>query len=368
MTETVVNSTTTGNIKVSTELRHSHDVPTSVFGVDLIANRATMIAACMDGVWSVDVDSGEHRKIGEHHSYASGAVASVSTGQLVTAGYDGALQWYGLNSLQLERRERIHKFWSWQLALSPDGHAVASVTGQYLAGGYKYEPRGEVEPSVRVVSVATGKILHSLPHVPSVQAVAFSPDGQFLAAANLMGEVRVWDMADGELVAKWTTPDFTSWGIIKSHCYIGGIHALQFAPDGEAVLVAGMGPMRDPMAGNGRQLWQKFSWREGQAKKLSETRKDESGEGLMEALAVHPSGDFFVMAGRLRGGDWNAGFFDLNSGRLVHSLKTGYRITEALFSQDGRQVYFAGTKKQPRNKDGNFPAFGRIEAFEVKVG
>ena len=36
---------------------------------------------------------------------------------------------------------------------------------------------------------------------------------------------------------------------------------------------------------------------------IDQTHKDESGEGLMETLAVHPDVDFFVMGGRLRGGD-----------------------------------------------------------------
>jgi hypothetical protein len=180
-----------------------------------------------------------------------------------------------------------------------------------------------------------------------------------------MGEVRVWDMADGELVANWTTSDFTSWGIIKSHCFIGGVHAMRFTPLGDHLLLAGMGPMRDPMAGNGRQLWQKFAWRGSPPEKVGETRPEESGEGLMETLAIHPSGRFFLMAGRLRGGAWNAGFFDLESGRLVHSLKTGYRITEGLFSRDGRRLYLAGTRGQPRNKDGNFPPFGRIDVYDL---
>ena len=71
-----------------------------------------------------------------------------------------------------------------------------------------------------------------------------------------MGEVRVYELDSKKLIAQWTTPDFTSWGIIKSHCYIGGIYDMQFSPDDDHIYVAGMGYMRDPMAGNGKQLWQ----------------------------------------------------------------------------------------------------------------
>ena len=41
-----------------------------------------------------------------------------------------------------------------------------------------------------------------------------------------MGEIRVWDLNDGRQLAGWTTDAFTSWGIIKTHCYVGGIFAI----------------------------------------------------------------------------------------------------------------------------------------------
>ena len=46
------------------------------------------------------------------------------------------------------------------------------------------------------------------------------------------------------------------------------------------------------------RVWQRFAWRESPAKKIDETHAGESGEGLMEALAVHPGGGHFVMSGR----------------------------------------------------------------------
>jgi hypothetical protein len=63
------------------------------------------------------------------------------------------------------------------------------------------------------------------------------------------------------LIREWNTPDFTSWGIIKSHHYIGGIFDFSFSPDGSRLITCGMGPMRDPMAGNGKQTWQEFDWK-----------------------------------------------------------------------------------------------------------
>jgi WD40 repeat protein len=316
-------------------------------------------------VYRLDRDSGNHERLYQHDSYVS-SVEWASDDWIVSAGYDGKLCWYDIANQTVARRVPLHQFWSWDMALSPDRTLLASVTGQYLAGGYKYEPQPEREPSLRVVSVDSGETLLNLSHVPSVQAVAISPDNQFVAAGNLMGEIRVYDLNRGELVANWTTPDFTSWGIIKSHCYLGGIFSMRFTPAGDALLLAGMGPMRDPMAGNGRQLWQKWNWKAEKPEMIDQTHEGESGEGLMEALAVEPNLSYFAMAGRLRGGDWNTAFFDLDSGSRLATLKTGYRVTDARFFSGGTFLMLAGATGQGGPKeDGSFGHFGRVELYSI---
>lgn len=342
-------------------------LPTAVLGAAVAADGQSIVAGCMDGVFHVDLASKQANKIGEHSSYVSSARILSKHNSYVTAGYDGCLQWFDIDSHDPIRQLNLHSFWSWDMAVSPDQSMLASVTGQYLSGGYKYEPLPEREPSVKVISTESGEVLREFSHVPSVQATAFSPDNQFVAAGNLMGEIRVWNCHSGKLVANWTTPDFTSWGIIKSHCYLGGIFAIQFAPDSKSVLIAGMGPMRDPMAGNGRQLWQHWSF-DGEPKKIDETHKGESGEGLMETLCIHPSHDYFVMGGRLRGGDWNVALFDLNNGNRIATLKTGYRVTEANFTHDGQQLILVGTQGQPGpDKNGKIADFGRVEVYDIKT-
>lgn len=340
-------------------------LPTAVLAAAWLGD-AELLAGCLDGVYRFDLETGNHRKVGAHTSYVSSVAVLPSLGQYLSAGYDGVLQWYDLASDELVRSLKLHDFWSWDMAVSPDASLVASVTGQYLAGGYKYEPAPEREPSVRVVDAASGEILQSLPHVPSVQAVAFSNDSQFVAAGNLMGEVRIWNARSGEQVASWTTPDFTSWGIIKSHCYLGGIFALRFTPDDTGLLMCGMGPMRDPMAGNGRQLWQRWDWRAEPPAKADETHEGDTGEGLMEALSVHPQGGFFAMGGRLRGGNLNVGLFNLEDGGKLGSVKSGYRVTEILFSEDGSRMILAGGQGQPdRDGEGRIADFGRIETYDI---
>lgn len=363
---------------VSTAFERIQDtkLPMGVLSASIAPDASSLMAGCMDGVYRLDLKTKDYRKLYSHESYVSSSVWLPESDQLISAGYDGTLCWYDTKADKEIRRKKVHQFWSWDMAVSPDTKMIASVTGQYLAGGYKYEPKPESEPSVQILSCDSGEVLHELSHVPSVQSVAFSSDSKLVAAGNLMGEVRVWDCDSGEQVAKFTTPDFTSWGIIKSHCYLGGIFAIKFAPGDRELIVAGMGEMRDPMAGNGRQLWQRWSLglggktadsRENAPEKVAETIKSEAGEGLMETLAIHPDGKRFVMGGRLRGGEWNVAMFEIASGKRIATLKTGYRVTEANFSADGNQLVLAGAQGQPKLKDGKFTKFGRIEKYSVST-
>jgi hypothetical protein len=341
-------------------------LPMGILAGSIAPEENHIVAGCMDGVYRADLESKQFEKLYSHESYVS-SVYCLSDKSIVSAGYDGRVCWFDPVTSQVVRNEKIHQFWSWDMALSADQKLFASVTGQYLAGGYKYEPLPEREPSLIVGSVATGEVLHRLPHVPSVQAVAISPDGKSVAAGNLMGEVRVFDTENGKLQATFTTDAFTSWGIIKSHSYISGIFAMQFTADGTELLLAGMGHMRDPMAGNGRQLWQKWAWGSGEPKLVDQTHDGESGEGLMETLAIHPSNEHFLMGGRLRGGNWSVGVFGLAEGNRVAEMKTGYRVTDAKYTVDGKRLILFGTNGQPskRNKEGDFPHFGRVQIFEV---
>ncbi len=343
-------------------------LPTTVLGLDVSADAKHAYAACLDGsVHRVDLDAGTSEVLLKHDSFASGVCRVPETSLLISSGYDGQLQWYDLDKGKVVRQVAAHKFWSWQSALSPDGRLLASSTGQYLAGSIKYDPAPETEPSVKVFDARSGDLVRELSHLPPVQAVTFSRDSQYLAAGNLTGDIRVWEVASGKELASWNTSAFTSWGIIKSHCYQNGIYSLAFSPDGESLLACGMGPMRDPMAGNGKQTWQRFAWRKEGAPKLDEIHDGDHGGGLPESMVYHPSQNFFVVAGRLAQGKWTAGFFDEKSGALRHSLDSKCRLTKAIFSASGEKLLLAGSDGQPNKfaADGKYPSFGRVFVYNV---
>jgi WD40 repeat protein len=340
---------------------------TGVLGLTGLADGSRLFAACMDGkIFEVDPATKAVTPFeSAHSSYASGCVLSPDGRTLISAGYDGCLLWHDVSTRRQIRRVAAHDFWSWQIALSPDGRHVASVSGQFLVGTEKYEPAAATAPTVKVFDAHSGELVHSFEHRPPVLSVAFSPDSKHLAVANLMGEVRVWELASGKSAAEFKTPDFTSWGIIKSPHYLGGIYGLAFAPDGASLLCCGMGPMNDPMAGNGKMTWQRWAWKEAPPTMQSQIRDGEHGTGLMETIGFAPDAKSFVMAGRQAQGTWNIALFSEADGKLLASHDAKTRVTRHLFTADGRQLFLAAATGQPQRKDGQWPDYGRIHVLEL---
>jgi len=327
-------------------------------------------ASCFDGgIYALPGSRWKKlEKLAQHQNYASGVNWSAATRRLISAGYDGRLLWIDPEHKKTERKVNAHDFWSWQSAISLDGTRVASSTGQYLCGGYKYEPAPQKEPSVKVFDTQTGKQTHAFEHVPPVESVAFSKDGNFLAAGNLMGEVRIWNLPANREVARIETGSFTGWGIIKGHYFTGGIFALAFSPDDSEIFLAGMGSTRDPAAGNGKQLWERWRWRDAEAKKTGSANDGEIGQGLMETLAIHPNGKIFVMAGRLFKGQWNTAIFDLETGSRLAQADTKMRVSKAVWNEDGSRLYLGGSSGQPKGrKDLEKPEWGRVKVLEVEI-
>jgi WD40 repeat protein len=109
--------------------------------------------------------------------------------------------------------------WLHQVAFSPDGTLLATAGANNGS-------------DVRLWQVATGRLLFTS-HTPApwggAWCVAFSPDGKTLAAGLESEEVRLWDVASG-----WEVARFSGLG--------GRVRWLGFHPDGRSLVVAGRFP------------------------------------------------------------------------------------------------------------------------------
>ena len=116
--ETAAKAADQAEPKFTAERSKSIKLPSAVLGLDVSPDARTLYAACMDGgIYVVDVATDAYERIGRHERYASGAVLLRSQGALISAGYDGGLQWHDLASRTTQRKVQAHAFWSWQMAV-----------------------------------------------------------------------------------------------------------------------------------------------------------------------------------------------------------------------------------------------------------
>ena len=111
----------------------------------------------------------------------------------------------------LDHTVRAHGGWITSVAFSPDGQRLA-------AGGW--------QQAVELWDVVTGKELGALGgKMKQIQAIAFTPDGRWLAMENSSDTVTLWDTASGREIRRFQSEK--SLGILGSNW----VYSIAFSPD-----------------------------------------------------------------------------------------------------------------------------------------
>lgn len=186
-------------------------------------------------------------------------------------------------------------------------HALdVSPDGRYLAVGYA------AAPEARIFDVQTGELIHTLVTLSpddgygSVIAVAFSPDGKFIATGNSNEWAHIWDAATGEMVDE-----------LAIH---GGGQSVAFSPDGQLLVVASyFGATNVYEAATGELL---YEW-----------TADSPSTRLVSA-AFSPAGET-IFIGSENGMVW---LWDYATNTLRHEYQDNLLMGEGQFTADGQKV------------------------------
>ena len=267
-----------------------------------------------------------------HASYVHGFV--VVAGTLVSAGYDGRLIWWDVETRERAREVQAHDRWIRNLAVSPDGRTLATVADDMLCKLWD----AETGAPLRTLAGHEPMTPH---HFPSMlYAVAVSPDGKAVATGDKVGRILVRDAATGDELARLDAPGLYTWDPRARVHSIGGLRCLAFSPDSRLLAAGGMGQVGNIDHLEGKARVELFDWRAGtRALEL----EDGKFKGLVERIAFHESGDWFVAAG----GD-SGGFVSVHAtadGKALAQEKAPQHVHALAATDDFATLYTVGHGK-----------------------
>jgi WD40 repeat protein/serine/threonine protein kinase len=219
--------------------------------------------------------------------------------------------WHELHSLRLDAPGFV------SAAFTPDGRRLVTACGDSV-----------VVWDTTAFRPSPVQYDHLLP----LTSVAVSPDGRRVASADINGEVRVWDLADGRPVLSILSPPPPVSALVNVHAALltaQPLHRLR-AHTTRATGVA-FGPQGDFLATCGMDgatcLWDARTF-----KRVDELRGHDSG---VRCLAFSPDGSRLATGGN----DASIRVWDVAARRQLSVLRGHTDIVYSVtFSQDGRYI------------------------------
>ncbi len=197
------------------------------------------------------------------------------------------------------------------LAFSPDGNYVVAGDCAQLEGCHDYSGPG----TARVSEASTGREVSSVTHDGVVISVAFSPDGKYVVSGGGDGTARVWEAATGTEISRRT--------------HEGVVMSVTFSPDGKYAASGGFdGNIYVWNFITGAQIF----------------RAQYSPFTPVNVIAFSPDGKYLASGGREEANK----VWDIRAQKVITQMTHEYDVISLAFSPDSKLVMSGGLDNTAR--------------------
>jgi WD40 repeat protein len=234
-----------------------------------------------------DLESGTKTPLVAHDSWVHALAGSPDGQTLLSGGCDGRLIWWPTASEKPApiRTLDVHRGWVRDVVISRDGTMAASCGNDLM---------------VRLWSLADGQLIQELPgHGKQVYRIAFDPTGRYLVSADLQGVVVQWEIATRKEARRLDAAKLYSYNAGQEVDY-GGVRDLSFSADGAYLACSGLIEASNPLGAVSNPAIVLFDWATGKEKLLQRPKEDIKGVGW--GVRFHPAGFEVAVSGGTSGG------------------------------------------------------------------
>ncbi len=263
---------------------------------------------------------GKHTELKGHQSWLRGLAFHAKQKLLLSGDYTGKILFWPFDASEPKPSHTIeaHTGWIRSLAVNPSETLLASCGN---------------DRTVKLWSLPDGKPIRTLQgHESHVYNVAFHPTQPYLVSADQKGIVKVWQVEKGtaerELDAKVLHKYDKTFG-----ADIGGIRAIAFTPDGKYLACAGITNVSNAFAGVGNPLVVLFDWETAKVKQLLKPKQ--AFQGTAWGVVCHPDGHLISAAGGNGGMLW---FWKPDSAQDLFAFKLPVNARDLALHPDGKRL------------------------------